>query len=150
MNKLILAALLLSVATSASAGFKYFGKKGEFMNSTETVQERNEREYQEALRMQQVNQFWQNRPDLPHPDQNRKVSQPQVQEEEQPASGNLRRPAPGGHQRHEFRDKYGFGTPASLYYNIREERKALQKERQAAEKRNAIQRSQTLKRVPIR
>lgn len=109
MNKLILAALLLSVATSASAGFKYFGKKGEFMNSTETVQERSEREARDAQRAHETNQFWQNRPELPNPDQNRKVREyPAAHEipDVRPIDPSTEsRFAPGGHRRKELERK---------------------------------------------
>ena len=145
---IIIAIILLSVTINADAGFRMFGPGGQFVNATETTEERAERERREAAHRARAAELERiaNNNRAANQDVTDKKSKPiphQVQPAEVAEDDGA---APGGHRRRIFRDKYGFGTPASMYNAIKQEREALKRERQAAERREINRRAQTVPR----
>jgi len=143
----IIAVMILSISIQASAGFRMFGPNGQFVNATETEAERMEREQREAAHRARAADAERiaNHNRAMNDDQAKSRAPKQLPHQNpMPVAEDDGGAAPGGHRRKEFRDKYGFGTPASMYRAIRQERQALQRERQAEEKRETNRRAQTV------
>ena len=118
----ILAVILLLAAIPAHAGFKMFGPNG-YMNSSETDEEKAEREAREEHYRQIVEET---RAATAKHAATRKVSPPRYTKEELlqgrpcPAPVNIKGPRPGGHRRHVWREATGFNTPAERTRYVRE------------------------------
>ena len=147
----ILVILILGLSVPADAGFRMFGPNGQFVNATETEAERLEREQREAVHRARAADAERiaNHNRAMNEDQAKSLAPKQLPHQNpMPVAEDDGGAAPGGHRRKEFRDKYGFGTPASMYNAVRQERQALKRERQAAEKREANRRAQTVQKPP--
>jgi hypothetical protein len=133
MVRLVVLMLALA-AMPAHAGFKMFGPNGS-MNSSETDQEKaireaNEAEYQrvrDELRAQTARHA-----NPPKRQPARYTKEQLLQGTPCEPTGNIRRSRPGGHRRHEWREKTGFNTPAHRTRYVQEIRRLnreLKKER---------------------
>lgn len=147
---IIITIILLCLSVPAHAGFRMYGKNGQFVNATESHEEIAERYQREDEHRASANAIetdaWRAR-DARESSTKGKPS-PSIPYQCPPQPNYVNKyndgPDPGGHRRHVFRDKYGFGTPAGMYNAIRAERKALQRERKAAAKREANRKAQTV------
>lgn len=138
MNHILILAILLAAATPAQAGFKFYGANGQTMNSTETEEERTNRVARETQHVTIVNDWYRSLPPLvpeapaspQRRDRKNPISLKEVDAEWKPKLDGG--PAPGGHRRHEWREKTGFNTPAerTRYRRaVREEKERLRKEK---------------------
>lgn len=146
MNHLLIIAILLTVAMPAHAGFKFYGPGGQTMNSTETEEERADRLAQDQERAVQAQQraemdrAWADelRRSNEHNERMNAMYRSQNPVDPMfftcppPRNKYNDGPRPGGHQRHEWRERTGFNTPAerTRYKNeIRRLNRELKKEK---------------------
>lgn len=114
----IIALALVLVAMPAFAGFKMFvpGQKEPVIYSNDTDEQRATREANEAeyRRVRDELRAQTARHANPHRKQPAKLYTKEQLLQGQPCepTGNIRRPAPGGHRRHVWREQTGFNTPA--------------------------------------
>lgn len=119
MTRLLILAILLAMATPIQAGWKMYapGQKEPAISSTETEHEAARRNSLEQQRLDYLEYVRATNAINAAP---RKRSQPVYTKEELmqgtpcPSSRNKYNdgPRPGGHQRHEWRERTGFNTPA--------------------------------------
>lgn len=137
-NVLILcAALVLCAAWDAHAGFRMYapGNPDPIMNSTETDQEKAAREARDEYHRQETEKAEAMTPKR-SPAKTTKTpwyTPEQLQQGKPGESTNIDDgPRPGGHRRHEWREKTGFNTPADrarYEYEVRRLKRELRKER---------------------
>ena len=99
-NVLVPILLLMALSAPSHAGFKYFGKNGQYVNATETDQERAERMNREEAYKGESNKLEKSIADM-----NAKppVVEMRAAQEEKPAEQEvIYQAAPGGHRRHEL------------------------------------------------
>ena len=119
----ILVISVFLIAASAHAGFKMYGPGGQHMSSSETDEERLEREAREAAHRQVVDEYRQSitpksAEQPPRMQRKNPLSVDDVERGKPPIIDDG--PRPGGHRRHVWREKTGFNTPAERTRYVRE------------------------------
>jgi hypothetical protein len=138
--RIILLVTILATISGPAAAFKMFGPGGQYMNSTETEEERATREAQDKYYRESAREAQEATARIANmkPKQKRYTRDELLQGKPAPCQTVAPRdkyndgPAPGGHRRHAWREKTGFNTPAerTRYENeVRRLRRELKKER---------------------
>lgn len=122
MNRILILAILLATATHANSGWKMYtpGQKEPAISSTETQREAERRNSLEQQRLDYLEYVRATNAINARSVAPRKKNQPICTPEElnqgsscpSPRNKYNDGPRPGGHQRHEWRERTGFNTPA--------------------------------------